>query len=62
MAKQAERLLTSNLMSRETIASIAGGMGISATSLKNSFRAVYGQNISEYLKESSRRCFMPQLG
>ncbi|MCD7735446.1 MAG: AraC family transcriptional regulator [Lachnospiraceae bacterium] len=51
MAKQAERLLTSNLMSRETIANIAGGMGISATSLKNYFRAVYGQNISEYLKE-----------
>ncbi|MCC8042492.1 MAG: AraC family transcriptional regulator [Oscillospiraceae bacterium] len=30
---------------------IVGEMGISATSLKNYFRAVYGQNISEYLKE-----------
>ncbi len=50
MAKQAERLLSSNLMSRETIAGIAKDMGISATSLKNYFRAVYGQNISEYLK------------
>lgn len=50
MAKQAERLLSSNLMSRETIAGIAKDMSISATSLKNYFRAVYGQNISEYLK------------
>ncbi|MCD8241052.1 MAG: AraC family transcriptional regulator, partial [Lachnospiraceae bacterium] len=51
MAKKAERLLTSNLKNRETIASIAKDIGISATSLKNYFRAVYGQNISEYLKE-----------
>ena len=51
MAKQAERLLTSDLMNRETIANIARDMGISATSLKNYFRAVYGQNISEYLRE-----------
>lgn len=50
MAKQAERLLASNLMNRETIADIASDMRISATSLKNYFRAVYGQNISEYLK------------
>ncbi len=51
MAKRAEQILTSDLMNRETIADIAGEMGISATSLKNYFRAVYGQNISEYLKE-----------
>ncbi len=51
MARQAEHLLTSDLMNRETIASIAKDMGISATSLKNYFRAIYGQNISEYLKE-----------
>ncbi len=51
MAKQAEKRLSSDLMNRETIARIAGEMGISATSLKNYFRAVYGQNISDYLKE-----------
>ncbi len=51
MAKQAERILTSDLASRETIANIASQMGISSTSLKNYFKAVYGQNISQYLKE-----------
>ncbi|MCC8046100.1 MAG: AraC family transcriptional regulator, partial [Clostridiales bacterium] len=50
MAKQAEQLLSSNLMNREKIAGIAKDMGISATSLKNYFKAVYGQNISDYLK------------
>ncbi|MCD8330557.1 MAG: AraC family transcriptional regulator, partial [Lachnospiraceae bacterium] len=35
----------------QMIANIARDMGISATSLKNYFRAVHGQNISEYLRE-----------
>ena len=50
MAKKTEQLLTSDLASRRTIADIARSLDISATSLKNYFRTVYGQNISEYLK------------
>ncbi len=51
IAKKAEMRLTSDLSKRTTIATIACDLGISATSLKNYFKAVFGQNISEYLKE-----------
>ncbi|MDO4522654.1 MAG: AraC family transcriptional regulator [Eubacteriales bacterium] len=50
MAKKAEHILTANLADRKTIAHIAGTMGISPSSLKNYFKAVYGQNISDYLR------------
>ncbi len=50
MAKKAEQILTFDLANRVTISHIAGEMGIGATSLKNYFKAVYGQNISDYLR------------
>ncbi len=51
IAKKAERLLTQNLAERIPIKAIAEKYGISETSLKNYFKAVFGKNISEYLRK-----------
>lgn len=49
MVQKAQRQLTGHLDERIPVWKLADEMGISETSLKNYFRAVYGQNISEYL-------------
>lgn len=51
MAKEAETILTKDLSIRIPIHTIANTMGISETSLKNYFHAVFGQNISSYMLE-----------
>ena len=50
IAKQAHEIMINNLDQRIPIKDLAQGFGISETSLKNYFKAVYGQNISSYLK------------
>lgn len=50
-AKKAEALLTHDLSTRIPVKKIASSIGISETSLKNHFRAVFGRNISSYLLE-----------
>lgn len=50
-AKSAEKALTQDLSNRLSIADVARKMGVSETSLKNCFRAVFGKNISSYLRD-----------
>ncbi len=51
IAKRAEKLLTKNISERIPIKTVAEKFGISETSLKNYFKAVFGENISEYLRK-----------
>ncbi len=51
IAKKAEKLLTEHLAEHIPIKKIAIKFGISETSLKNYFKAIYGENISEYLRK-----------
>ena len=50
-AKSAEKALTQDLSKRLSIAEVAREMGVGETSLKNWFRAVFGKNISVYLRD-----------
>lgn len=50
IAKKTEKLLTTNLHKHIPIRLLAEQFSVSETSLKNYFRSVYGQNISEYLR------------
>lgn len=49
MAKSVREYLTRHLDQRIPVRKLADQQGVSETSLKNYFRAVYGQNISDYL-------------
>ena len=51
IAKSAERILTADISRRESIKKIAERLSVSETSLKNYFRGVFGQNISDYLRD-----------
>ncbi len=51
IAKSAKNILMGDLTNKITIADVARNMGISATSLKNYFKAIYGKNISDYRQE-----------
>lgn len=51
IAKVAEQILTSDLEKHIPIREIADMFSVSETSLKNYFRGVYGQNISEYMRD-----------
>lgn len=50
-AKSAEKALTEDLSKRLSIAEVAREIGVGETSLKNWFRAVFGKNISVYLRD-----------
>ncbi len=50
IAKKAEKFFTENINEHIPIKTIAVKFGISETSLKNYFKAVFGENISEYLR------------
>lgn len=51
MAKYAEKVLTENLDRHVTARALAEYFGVGETTLKNYFRGVYGQNISDYVRE-----------
>ncbi len=51
IAKRAEKILTVNLQEHVPIKIVAEKFMISETSLKNYFKAVFGENISEYLRK-----------
>ena len=51
LAKRLKEILTENLSEHRSVRSVADCFGISETSLKNYFRLVYGQNISQFLNE-----------
>ena len=51
IAKQAEKILTSDLRRHYPVRILAEKFSVSETSLKNYFRGVYGQNISLYLRD-----------
>ncbi len=51
IAKKARTILIENLTEHIPIKSIATKFGVSETSLKNYFKAVFGENISEYLRK-----------
>lgn len=50
IAKKAEQLLTADLSKHIPIRLLAERLSVSETSLKNYFRSVYGQNISDYMR------------
>ena len=50
IAKKAEQLLTADLSKHISICQLAEHFSVSETSLKNYFKNVYGQNISEYMR------------
>ena len=52
MAKQVMQTVSSNLSVHYTIEDLAEPYGVSASSLKNYFKGVYGKSISEYLREA----------
>lgn len=49
IAKAVERIITSDLSKRIPIRELAEQSEVSETSLKNYFKGVFGENISEYL-------------
>ena len=49
IAKKAEQLLTADLSKHIPIRQLAEQLSVSETSLKNYFKSVYGQNISDYM-------------
>lgn len=49
IAKQAEKILTADFGTRYSAKELAARFSISESSLKNYFRGVFGQNISEYM-------------
>lgn len=49
IAKDAERIMTSDLSTHHTAKELASRYSISETSLKNYFRGVFGKNISDYM-------------
>ncbi len=51
IAKEAERIMTSDLRQNHTARELAGHFSVSETSLKNYFKGVFGQNISVYIRE-----------
>ena len=51
IAKRTEKIITADLSKHHPARELADKFGISATSLKNYFRGVYGQNLSVYLKD-----------
>ena len=52
LAKKAQEMLTHDLSSHPSMKSISGELGVSETSLKRYFQAVYGTNISTYMNET----------
>lgn len=52
LAMETEQILTRNLSARISIRTLSDAAGISETSLKNHFRAVFGQNVSSYMREA----------
>lgn len=51
LAKKAEQLLTADLRKHIPVHQLAAQLGVGETSLKNYFRGVYGQNVSDYLRD-----------
>ena len=51
IAKRTEKIITADLSDHHPARELSDRFGISATSLKNYFRAVYGNNLSVYLKK-----------
>lgn len=51
IAKKAEAILTGDLQKHYPVRELSARFGISETSLKNYFRGIYGQNISDYMRE-----------
>lgn len=51
IAKKAEAILTGDLQKHYPARELSARFGISETSLKNYFRGIYGQNISDYMRE-----------
>ena len=52
LAKKAQEMLTRDLSSHPSMKSISEELGVSETSLKRYFQAVYGTNISTYMNET----------
>lgn len=52
IAKQVMEVLTKDLGQHVSVETLAELFGISASSIKNYFRGVYGKNISTYMRES----------
>lgn len=50
IAKKAEQILTADLRRHIPMRSLAEQFSVSETSLKNYFRGVYGENVSDYLR------------
>ena len=55
IAKQVEQIITADLRQHHPAWELAARFSISETSMKNYFRGVFGQNISEYLREVRMR-------
>ena len=51
LAKKAQEMLTRDLSSHPSMKSVSEELGVSETSLKRYFQAVYGTNISTYMNE-----------
>lgn len=60
-AEETEKILTEHMNRRIPVRVMAEKMGISETSLKNYFRAVYGMNISEYMLQKRMQKAMELL-
>lgn len=52
LAKKAQEMLTRDLSSHPSMKSVSEELGVSETSLKRYFQAVYGTNISTYMNET----------
>lgn len=52
LAKKAQEMLTRDLSSHLSMKSVSEELGVSETSLKQYFQAVYGTNISTYMNET----------
>lgn len=51
IAKRVQQIITADLSRHHPVHELAAMFSISETSLKNYFRGIYGQNISDYLRE-----------
>ena len=51
IAKETEAILTGNLQAHPSAKELAARFSVSETSLKNYFRGIYGQNLSDYMRE-----------
>ena len=55
IAKRTEKIITADLSEHHPAWELADKFGISATSLKNYFRGVFGENLSTFLREARMR-------